>query len=284
MKPIRNILTRHDEGVFDIKNKIEEISQKNLSNIQGTLPTEDECKLAFSNTSCSALGDNKASEKLKRLKDRINSVRQPVNINIANLEKFNRKIDKLVEKIKKLEDLLELLNKLTPILKLAAEALPLVLIYQAFPGPGIQATVVIKIHEKIEAIKAKLAEIAASIKTYLEEIPPKYEELEKQKEAIDKGIEALKNIKVKADELILLLELSYVSYLQNCALGSGGIGNDGLIDDNNLINLIDNLTEGGLEIDISDLLGELENQGQVEVIAKIFNSNLEMIGYRRYKA
>ena len=58
MKPIRDILTRHDEGVFDIKSKIEEISQKNLSNIQGTLPTEDECKLAFSNTSCSALGDN----------------------------------------------------------------------------------------------------------------------------------------------------------------------------------------------------------------------------------
>ena len=72
MKPIRNILEKHDEGIFEIKEKISEVIEKNIGQLQNQLPSEDECKSAFSNTSCSAQGDGRATNKLNTLKSKIN--------------------------------------------------------------------------------------------------------------------------------------------------------------------------------------------------------------------
>ena len=289
MKPIRAILTRHDEGVFNLTEKINDIGQKNVGKIQSTLPTEPECKLAFDNTSCDARGDNLATDKLKNLKNQINSVRRPVNSNLKALNNLRKQIKKLRKKLKKLEDILEIINKLLPVLKIAAEALPLILITQQcnFGAGAIQGVTVVAVHSKIEAIKAKLSEIIASIKTYLEEIPPKYDELKNLKSNIEKGITALNEIKIRANELIKLLELSYLQYLQNCALGTG-IGNDNLITDNTDSNFGPppggNNQASNFSLDITDLLGELEAANKQEVIVKIFNARLETIGYKRYKA
>ena len=282
MKPIRNILEKHDEGIFEIKEKISEVIEKNIGQLQNQLPSEDECKSAFSNTSCSAQGDGRATNKLNTLKSKINSVRNPIEQATKNLQRLKDRLNKLKGNIQTLESILVILDELLPILRVAAEGLPLILYSQAFPGPGIQGTVVVATHDKIEALKAKIEEIIASFKIYLEEIPKKYEEIDKLMKLIEEGIETLNGIKNKGDELVKLLELSYLAYLQNCALGSGETGADGLIGDENVNHLV---TESGneLEINIDELLGELSNQGQTEVITKIFNANLEMIAYKRYK-
>ena len=116
VEAIRNLLNQSDKAVLDIKEKLNEEKDKNLSGLQEQLPNQETISSQMRSGVCSLKTANAIDKNYNNFKDILNFLKNKINEGIAKLESINGKIEKVREWLNKIRDLI--LNFLTPIINI----------------------------------------------------------------------------------------------------------------------------------------------------------------------
>jgi len=263
---IRNLINQGDKALFDIKNKLKEEKNKGLLKVQEQLPTKEEITSRIKSNVCSTETSNAIDKNFNNIKDKLNSIKDKLNQGIQKLEALNLKIDKIKEWMGKIEKLLKFLKPILDILNVIIKVLPKALNFLS--GLAANGYAIKKLSDLIDLAKSKIKTLLATIKTFEKSIIRFLAKLSPIFDIINKAIAALQKIISAIGLLMSILEQMYLFYLAQCNLPSNPVNTDGSLNDGILDLVIDGLTQ----------------EGNNEIIEKIYNANFETIGYRRYKA
>lgn len=263
VEAIRNLLNQSDKAIFDVKNKLKEEKDKNLAKVQEQLPTQEEITSQVKSNVCSLETANAVDKNFNKIKNKLNNIKDRLKSGIEKLEALKAKLAKITEWMGKLGDLLKILNKIVLICNIIIKVLPKALNF--FSGLAANGFGIKKLSDLIDKAKSKIENFKASLKSFEKAILSILSASAIPGLLIDAAIAALQKIINFISSLMSVLEQLYLFYQAQCNLPSDPpINADGSL---NLGLIIDGLTQNGNN----------------EIIEKIYNANFETIGYRRYK-
>lgn len=262
---IRNLINQSDKALFDIKNKLKEEKKKALLKVQEQLPTKEEITSQIKSNVCSTETSNAIDKNFNNIKNKLNGIKDKLNKGIQKLESLNEKIEKIKEWMRKIEELLGFLKPIVNILKTIIKVIPKALGFLS--GLAANGFAIKKLGDLIDKAKSKIEAIIATIGTFEKSVLRFLAKLNPIFDIVNKAISALQAVIGAIGSLMSILEQMYLFYLAQCNLPSNPVNANGSLNDGILDLVIDGLTQNGNN----------------EIIEKIYNANFETIGYRRYK-
>ena len=314
--PIRNLLTQQDRILYEIKQSIKEQGTKSVAAIKEKIPTESEIKSKFKTEAsaalCSTNGLAKSQKAYNKIKNLITKLKSILSGAEKALNKIKSKCEKILSVIAKILAILGALAILVKLLKFVVRVAKIILkaignIRLFNGGVLIAPGRAIQLDDKLKAAKSLIDMIKGSIDSFPNLLKKYSAKAKKFLEYITAAIAALVVVKNLLNFVVGLLETLYLGMLSQC--GSFSSNNDPTDEEgnvnpdnagnsqtpeeflNNLGFTQDNISSGADPFDYSDSLTDyyesqlatLQNQGNTEVIEKIYNADFQMLGYRRYK-
>ena len=316
--PIRNILQQQDRALLEVKNKIKEQGSKAVTKVKEQIPTESEIKSKFKTQAsaalCSANGLAKSQKAYNKLKNLIARLKSIINGAEKALNKIKSVCEKILAAVQKILGILSkiafLVTALKIVIKTAEGVLKSAGLIAVPPPTGgviVSPGTAVFLKDKLDAAKGLIEVIKATVDTFPKLLEKYTSKAKKYLGYVVAAIAALVVVKNLLNFIVGLLETLYLGMLSQC--GSFSSNNDPTDEEgnanpdnagnsqtpeeflNNLGFTQDNISSGADPFDYSDSLTDyyesqlatLQNQGNTEVIEKIYNANFQMLGYRRYK-
>jgi archaellum component FlaC len=266
VEAIRNLINQSDKILFDVKNKLKEEKDKTLLKVKEQIPTPEEITSRIKSEVCSIEASNNVDKNYNNIKGKLNFLKDKLEQGIKKLETLNKKTEKIKEWMDKIKKILEdILTPIITILNKIVQVLPISL--NVLSGLLANGFAIKKFSDLIDLAKSKIVIIKATIKTFQSSVIKFLAKLTSVFTIIAAAIAALQIVINTLGALMAILEQLYLFYLAQCNLPSNPVNPDGSLNNEVLDLVIDGLTQNGNN----------------EIIEKIYNANFETIGYRRYK-
>jgi len=255
---------------------------KQKEKILKKLPTKEELINKFTSFACSPPAQKamtRTYNNLKNVMDKAQKAATPLQQKIDSLTQKGENIKGIIrslgEKLKKLAEIIAVLGAIVILIK------AIILALGSIPPP---ATVPDAFLQPIRDIVEDLSDIVGAFAAILiDSLPETLADLGNLVVKIGLSLIALKgaiiSLMATLDFLRKALESLYLKYLNTCNLTTGDT--EGNID-TSALNFI-NQSDEDINNYYDETLRALKEDGNNEVIEKIYNANFQQIGYRRFK-